>query len=458
MLTYIFRAISATFAALYAILSVGLASVPQEALVEVYHPVEDVPKEKTGANVHILQNRSEIGFLLQQAVDLYSLESGNAIRFSVQTIGGASDYGTTLRTKLLSGEDAELFQFSGARELLELSPYIKDLTSALPWLTQAYSGALDTVSREDRVFGVPYSIEVSGFICNRDIFDAADISLPEITSFDDFSEAFALLNEKIISGDLSEDFPELEAVCEFPAGDKSFLCSQFADIALSGSFAAPLEAALASGITFPAAEQTENLIKLMARFSASRSDWTKLNTISQNLAVHRFATQRVAVILQDSNVYARVNELNPKLQGRLFLLPVPLETFELPCVYAGVPAYWAVNATAEESAQKAAADFLTWLYRSDEGTEILAGDFGLFSPFQDTAKDTGAALHAQMRRYLEAKQTLPQLHNDVRQDWLSGTFAPNVQSYFAQRDKTWEEVIAACTSGWDFPDSTQERE
>lgn len=447
LLSHVFRGISTMFALLFAVISVGLSHV-EEASVQSMLPAGGIAMEPVATDeVHILQNQADISYKLQQAIDIYSQRFPNQTPFSVQTIASETDYRSTLRSRLLSGDDVDLFMISGARELVSLQENIAAL-DFLTWASGADYGSADAVTQNGKIFGVPYCIEAFGFICNRNVFEAAGVPLDDIRSFEDLSGAFTEIRDKINAGEFDEDFAGIKAVCDFPARDKAFLGGEFADIALTGTFASNAEAASAESVTFSAAAPVEELVKLIARFSANSREWTKLAEITNDAQIERFAKGNTAAILGNTNVYRRVNELNPKLQGRLYLMPIPLENFEQASIYAGVPAYWAINAASGEKIIQAAGDFLTWLYRSDEGTRYFAEEFEQTSPYRDTAKETGATLHSQMLNYLRAGMYLPQIHAEFPENWGRDVFAPNIQTYFTDREKTWPEVIKSVEEGW----------
>lgn len=448
MFTYILRSISVMLAVLYTVASLCVSSVPslKAGTNTVMLPADDIPKEQKEISVQILQSREEIGFLLQQALELYRKKSAGNINFSVQTIAAESDYHSALRVELLSSNGADLFQISGAREYFELEDYIRALDSN-DWILSVCDGSLDAVTHNNHIYGIPYSVEAIGLICNRDAFDAAEILPEKIRSLNDLDEAFAKISEQMALGN-SETLIGMEQVTELAANDKAFLGTKLADIALSGAFSTSTEAALAKTVSFPAADQMEEFIKIMAKYSQSRSDWTKLVQITDAQQIESLANRRVAVILQDTGVYKRINEMNPDMRGRTLLLPIPLDNFEQPSIYTGVPSYWAVNAAATDKTADAATDFLEWLYMSEEGSEFFANGFGEVSAFKSAARNTGVSLHSQMLSYVSMGMTIPQLNREYPVSWGKNIFAPNVQSYFTEREKTWAEVIAACESGW----------
>lgn len=448
MITYFLRSISVMLAVVYTVTGICINSVlpvePEASTAML--PSESEVKEPKEISIKILQNREGIGLLLQQAIDLYSEKCVDDINFSVQTIAFESDYHSALRAGLLAADGADLFQISGAREYFELENHIRAIDSC-DWVMSACDGALDAVSHGGHIYGVPYSIEATGLICNKDAFEAAEILPESIRSLNDLDEAFAKIRDKIALGD-SEALIGMENVTEFAVNDKAFIGSKLADIALSGAFSTPVDAALSKTASFPASDEAEEFIKIMAKYSQYRTDWTKIAETTVAQQIESLANGRVAAILQDTGTYKRINEINPGASGKMLLLPIPLDIFEQPSVYVGVPSYWVINAAISDKEAAAAIGFLEWLYTSDEGGELFALEFGEASAYRKTAKNTGISLQNQMLSYMSADMAMPQLNREFPAGWGKDIFAPNVQSYFTEREKTWNEVIEDCKEGW----------
>lgn len=448
MLTFGLRAVGFMLTVLLTLMSFAIADTPPAAS-EAGLPVTDQPKREQEAEItlHILQSRGEIGFALQQAADLYA-ETHPGLRLTVQTIGNESDYRVALRQKLFSGERADLFQVLGRQDGWELRDYLGDL-SGLGWVGEAAGGLAEPLNFDGAWCGVPYSIEGVGLIANRNIFELAGIPLAGIDDFADLEEALQKLKKMISEGELEEDFPGLEAVTELPAQDRSYLEGQLAAVALTGEFPTAAYAAGSEFIAMPGAEGAGKLIDLLAGCCVSGKRTSMLNTVTQNRQVELgIALQRVAIVLQNTDIAGRVQKTSPALAGRLALLPIPLEGGEgQGGVYISAPAYWAVNADASEESKKAARDFLSWLYRSQAGAEILAGRFDVLSPYRETAQKPQSVLQEELLSYIERGEYLPNPRGEYPQGWGSGSFAAGLQEYFAG-DREWREFVARCCEDW----------
>lgn len=114
---------------------------------------------------------------------------------------------------------------------------------------------------------------------------------------------------------------------------------------------------------------------------------------------------------------------------------------------SGTENCWAVNAKASEKDQKATLDFMNWLVTSDEGTKVMAEQFGAI-PYKKAA-DSGNVFLKNANDLLEA--------GNYNVDWTFN-YTPNVDewraSLVAAMNKydaggSWDDVKTAFVQGWD---------
>lgn len=447
MFSYALRSLSAILTVLYLLVSAGSCTVPAGeneaslAVPGVAGPLETAPA------VHILQSRPEISLPLQRAAERYAASTGEGIAFHVQTVSG-EDYRATLRSKLLAGEQVDLFHLLDADDVDRLSPLLENLSVTLPWVTGAAVDTLSPVTLDGAVFGVPYALEGVGLIVNRRVFEAAGIALTDVHDFESMSEAFFALRDQIDASELAEDFPDLTAVTDLSAQDTAYLGGVFSEVLLDGAFSSPFSAYRSPALLLAAPDETESFLKLFARVSAQRTNWSGFPAVSEQRMVEGgLAAGRVAVILHSTEIYRRVLATSPEMEGALALMPVYLENRELGAVYVGAPVWWAVRESAGSDIKRQACGLLTWLYQTREGGEILAEEFGLLSPYRDTAASTGVALHSQLLSAVEQETTLPQLAPQAPSGW-GDVFAAQLGEYFTVYDKDWAELTSACQDAW----------
>ena len=113
---------------------------------------------------------------------------------------------------------------------------------------------------------------------------------------------------------------------------------------------------------------------------------------------------------------------------------------------SGTENCWAVNAKASEKDQKATLEFMNWLVTSDEGTKVMAEQFGAI-PYKKAA-DSGNVFLKNANDLLEA--------GNYNVDWTFN-YTPNVDewraSLVAAMNKydaggSWDDVKTAFVQGW----------
>ncbi len=113
---------------------------------------------------------------------------------------------------------------------------------------------------------------------------------------------------------------------------------------------------------------------------------------------------------------------------------------------SGTENCWAVNVKASEKDQKATLDFMNWLVTSDEGTKVMAEQFGAI-PYKKAA-DSGNVFLKNANDLLEA--------GNYNVDWTFN-YTPNVDewraSLVAAMNKydaggSWDDVKTAFVQGW----------
>ena len=117
----------------------------------------------------------------------------------------------------------------------------------------------------------------------------------------------------------------------------------------------------------------------------------------------------------------------------------------------GTENYYAINKKASDEEQKAAADFIWWLYSSTEGKKAVTEKLGFIAPF-DTFGETERPADPLVREVLRWMDR----DNTVNIPWVftvfpSQTFKEDLGASllkYAQGGKTWGEVEHDMIAGW----------
>ena len=117
----------------------------------------------------------------------------------------------------------------------------------------------------------------------------------------------------------------------------------------------------------------------------------------------------------------------------------------------GTENYYAINSKASDAQQKAAADFIYWLYSSEEGKRYVTEEFGFIAPFdtfteQETPDDP---LARQVSRWLSRKdvETVPWHFTLFPSARFKEDFGASLLKY-AQGNKDWDTVVEEMKAGW----------
>ena len=108
---------------------------------------------------------------------------------------------------------------------------------------------------------------------------------------------------------------------------------------------------------------------------------------------------------------------------------------------------WAVNAKASADDQKATLDFLYWVVTSDEGTKMMAEQFGPI-PFKNAKESTNVFFNDANKLMSEGKYTVTWAFN----------YTPNVDAWrqgvvdallaYSTANGPWDDVVKAFVDGW----------
>ena len=117
----------------------------------------------------------------------------------------------------------------------------------------------------------------------------------------------------------------------------------------------------------------------------------------------------------------------------------------------GTENYYAINRQATEAQQKAAADFIYWLYSSEEGKKLVVEELGFIAPFDTfTAEDTpDDPLAREVARWMNNKEVnaVPWNFTLFPSARFKEDFGSSLLKY-AQGTKTWEDVTRDLKDSW----------
>ncbi|WNS81429.1 ABC transporter substrate-binding protein [Domibacillus sp. DTU_2020_1001157_1_SI_ALB_TIR_016] len=383
--------------------------------------------------VDIFQFKVEFKDQFEELAKQYE-EDHPEVDINVQTVGGGNDYGSALKSKFASGDEPAIFNINGAVDVQQYRDRLIDVSDTKA-AGAALEGTLESVTEDGKVLGLPYNQEGYGFVYNKEIFEKAGVDADSIKSMDDLTKAVQTLDSK--KDELGIDavfaFAGKEKWTEGNHGSNSFIADDF-----NGSV---MEAFQAKELPFTKAEQYKEYIDLQNKYSVQ----PVLSLDYSQQVEELFSTGRVAMIKQGNWVYPTIEQMDPELAENVGIFPIPVDgEMKMP---VGVPQYWAVNKNADEEAQKAAKEFLDWLYTSDEGKEAVLTQFKFIPAYEGYDADKIAdPLSKTIYQYAEEGNTQGWVFLGYPVGW-SDILGAHLQKYLAG-EASWEEAIQAAKNDW----------
>jgi raffinose/stachyose/melibiose transport system substrate-binding protein len=125
--------------------------------------------------LNMFQFKVEIADQLQAMIAEFEKEHPN-IKVKLETVGGGADYGAALKAKFASGEEPDIFNNGGFKELELWKEHLADLSNE-PWAEHVLPiGKVPTTDADGKLYGMPVNLEGYGFVYNKDLFEKAGIT------------------------------------------------------------------------------------------------------------------------------------------------------------------------------------------------------------------------------------------------------------------------------------------
>ena len=393
--------------------------------------------------VDIFQFKVEAKDALDKATKEYMKDHPN-VDIKVETVGGGSDYGAALKSKFASGNEPAIYNIGGAQDAIDWKDKLEDL-SGESWVGQAYQGTLDSVKQGSKIVGMPFNQEGYGFIFNKDILKKAGIDPMSLNTYADLEKAVQTLDSK--KKDLG-----LDAVFALPGKETWVTGLHLSNVAFSNEFNSATDAFNAKKIDFKQNAGLKKLLDLQIKYAFKPSaDNKSINSVDYATQVEKeFSLGKVALIQQGNWAFGSIDGIDKKLSQNIGILPMPLDGVKDGCIPVGVPMYWSVNSTKDDATKKAAKDFLSWLYTSDKGKEMIIKDFKFIPAFKGYTGDNlqpTDPLAKDILRYSNAGKTMPWVFMGYPTGWGQDKLGNDIQKYIAG-DITWDKLVENAKQSW----------
>ena len=398
---------------------------------------------ETGS-VYYLNFKPEADAAWQKLAAAYTAETG--VEVKVVTAAGGN-YADTLNAEMAKDTAPTLFNCGNAQSLKDWADYTLDLTGTA-FANELATNDFNLYDENGALKAVGYCYESYGIIVNVDLLNAAGYELADITNFETL---------KAVADDIHARAAELGFDAFSSAGLDSSSSWRF-----SGHLAnMPLFYEFRDdGVTTQPAEITgaylDNYRAIWDLYiTDSSADVATLATSTGDESKALFTEGKAVFHQQGSWEYAGLTEAG---MTNLAMIPIycGVEGEEQAGLCSGTENCWAVNAKASQADIDATLDFIYWVVTSDEGTEMMAKEFGPI-PFKNAAQSENVFFNDANEYMANGNYTVTWAFNHTPNvDSWRATVVTALAAYSAdQTDANWANVVSAFVDGWAYEYSVQ---
>ncbi|MGD6831777.1 ABC transporter substrate-binding protein [Sutcliffiella halmapala] len=390
-------------------------------------------KENSGDQVtlNFFQFKVEIADQLGEMIKEFEAEHPN-IKIKLETVGGGADYGAALKAKFASGEEPDIFNNGGFKELELWKEKLADLSEE-PWAEHVLPiGKVPMTDPEDgKLYGMPVNLEGYGFIYNKDLFEEAGITEPP-TTISQLKDASEKLKAKGIT-------PFSAGYGEWWVIGQHLLNIPFAQQDDPEAFIAGLYDGSEKIVGNEHFKNFKEVLDTEINFGNSNPLTTDYNT-----QVTQFASGQTAMLQQGNWTENMIYEVNPDMN--MGFLPISIsddaDANRLP---VGVPNNWVLNKNSKHLEE--AKTFLNWMVSSETGKKYITEEFA-FIPAFDNIEPAGLGdLGQNILEYSKNEQTIPWTWF-MWPDGANKEFAASIQEYAAGKID-YDTLLERFQSSWD---------
>ena len=427
-------------------LSLAACGAKKEEAPAASAPAASAPAATETGSVYYLNFKPEADQAWQDLAKLYTEKTG--VEVKVVTAAGGN-YSDTLTAEMAKDAAPTLFQCGNAQGLLDWNDYCIDFTGTKV-LDEMTTSDFNLTDETGAVKCIGYCYEAFGIIVNVELLEKAGHTLDEITN----SETLKAVAEDIHARSAELGFDAFSSAGLDGSSSWRF-SGHLANMPLYYEFRDDGVTAQPATITGAYLDNYRNIWDLYINNSSIAT--TSLPTATGDMSTGEFKEGKAVFYQNGTWEYAGLVEagMNPE---KLAMIPIycGVEGEEQAGLACGTENCWAVNAKASEADIQATLDFIYWVVTSDEGTEMMAKEFGPI-PFKN-AKESENVFFNDANEYMaNGNYTVTWAFNHTPNvDSWRATVVTALAAYSAdQTDANWANVVSAFVDGWAYEYSVQ---
>lgn len=403
-------------------------------------------------SIYYLNFKPEVANVWREIAKDYEEETG--IEVKVLTVANGN-YEQRLKAELAKKNAPTLFHINGPIGYSNWKNFCLDLSD-----TELYSWQLDkniAVTNEDGVYGIPYVVEGYGIIYNDAIMKKYFALPSKAVSFSSMDEVnnFEKLKAVVEDMTLHKDELGIEGVfasTSFGSGEDWRWQTHLANLPVYYEFR-DKNISDSDTLDFTYGDNFRNIFDLFINNSCTPR--TELSKKSVTDSMTEFALENVAMVQNGNWAWSQITEVdgNKVLEENVKYLPIytGVEGEESQGLCIGTGNYLCVNSMSSEADQKAAIDFIKWVYSSDTGKDYVLNKLSFIPPFNTFSEDERPDNPL-------AREVAEDMENDTTNavNWVFSTF-PSQQFKndfgsmllnYAKGECDWDTVIKSVQDEW----------
>ena len=391
-------------------------------------------------SVYYLNFKPEADAAWQELAALYTEQTGVTVKVVTAASG---EYSSTLTAEMDKSDMPTLFQCGNQAGLDTWGDYCYDLTDTAVY-KEMTTDDFNLFGENGEVYCIGYCYEAFGIIVNTALLAEAGYELSDITNFESLKSIAEDITARHAAGELA-----------FAAFSSSGLDSS-SSWRFSGHLAnMPLFYEFRDdGVTSQPATITGAYLdnfKMIWDLYVANSDTApaQLTTATSDQSKAEFGEGKAVFYQNGSWEYDSLVKDFGMDPANLAMIPIycGVEGEEDAGLCCGTENCWAVNAKASEEDIQATLDFMYWVVTSEEGTTMMAEQFGPI-PFKN-AKESSNVFFNNANEYIaEGKYTVTWAFNYTPNvdTWRAAVVAALTQ--YTVGGGSWDDVVTAFVQGW----------
>lgn len=394
--------------------------------------------DKKGS-VYYLNFKPEADQAWQELAKLYTEQTGVKIKIVTAASG---TYEETLTAEMGKSSAPTLFQCGNEAGLKTWQDYCLDL-SGTNFYKEMSTDDFNLKGDNGEVYAVGYCYEAFGLITNVKLLEQAGYTLGDINNFESL---------KAVAEDITARSEELGFAAFTSSGLDGSSSWRFsghlANMPLYYEFKDDGVVSTPATITGAYLDNYKAIWDLYINNSTCAPSELAAKTGDESES--EFGESKAVFYQNGSWEYANLTEKFGMNPDNLAMIPIYIgvEGEEKSGLACGTENCWAVNSKASEADIQATLDFMTWVVTSEEGTQMMAEQFGTI-PFKN-AKQSQNVFSNDASEYLEKGNYVVSWEFSYTPDvesWRATVVSALLQ--YTANDGDWTDVETAFIDGWE---------